>query len=316
MAMQLPRGANLLWKSAPAVLLIVLALPLVAQELQRGDEQPTAPIAVPGKPVSPDSGKLSEHNIQWLKTQPPQTQMEFLLESAINHDRGATSLISESLVSWRGKLTRSQRWQDLETTALYSNDLRVRAAAIEINLAVNGFEKTDETAAHLLESADQDHQYRGWYEWELGMLASRGVATGKIFEALVTWTHDKDEQTRIWAVEGLAHIGSDDTIQIFLDVLRNEPVADVRERAGCSLAKSGMMSREQRMKAVPGLLELTDDPALNGTTREWVYQALREITDKSMPDDPATWRNWYSTHGAEATAQFKKSDSWAVLGNN
>src|SRR6266700_3801214 len=242
--------------------------------------------------------------------------MEFLLEEAINHDRGATTLIAEYLESWRGKVTRSDPWQNLETTALYSNDLRVRAAAIEINLVVNNFDKTDETASRLLEMSARDHQYRGWYEWELGMLASRGVATGKIFDTLVTWTHDKDEQTRIRAVEGLAHIGSEDTIQIFLDVLRNEPVADVRERAGCSLAKSGMMSREQRMKAVPGLLELTDDPALNGTTREWVYQALREITDKSMPDDPATWRNWYSSHGSEATAQFKKADSWAVLGNN
>jgi hypothetical protein len=91
---------------------------------------------------------------------------------------------------------------------------------------------------------------------------------------------------------------------------------EVRERAGCSLAKSGMLTREQRMKAVPGLLELTDDPSLNATTRAWVYQALREITDESLPNDPATWRNWYSSRGAERTREFKQADSWAVLGNN
>src|SRR5260370_36880371 len=103
MAGQFPRAANLLWKSAPAVLLIVLALPFVAQELQRGDEQPAAPIAVPGKPVSADSGKLAEPNIQLLKTQPPQRQMQILLESAINPDKGATTLSSESIASSRVK---------------------------------------------------------------------------------------------------------------------------------------------------------------------------------------------------------------------
>src|SRR5436190_19389325 len=52
-------------------------------------------------------------------------------------------------------------------------------------------------------------------------------------------------------------------------------------------AKSGMLTREQRMKAMPGLLELTDDPSLNATTRLWVYQALREITNENLPNDPA-----------------------------
>ena len=70
------------------------------------------------------------------------------------------------------------------------------------------------------------------------------------------------------------------------------------------------------MKAVPGLLELTDDPSLNATTRTWVYQALREITNENLPNDPATWRNWYSSKGGERAREFKQADSWAVLGNN
>jgi len=72
---------------------------------------------------------LSEHNIEWLKTQSAQVQMEFLRGAAINHDQGATDMIAKMLKEWHGKLHRSQRWQDLETTALSSNDLRVRAAA-------------------------------------------------------------------------------------------------------------------------------------------------------------------------------------------
>ena len=273
-------------------------------------------LPVAGLPVPATHSKLSEHNIEWLKTQPPQQQAEFLLSSAVNHDAGATELIEQSVVGWHGHLTRTKKWQDLEMTALYSNDLRVRAAAIEINLAVNHLDKSDAAAQQLMSSAEQNPGNRPWMAWELGMLANRGVDVQQIHDLLATWTHDADEQTRFWAVEGLAHIGTDDTIKNFLDVLRNDPSLNVRERAGCSLAKSGMMTREQRMKAVPGLLDLTDDPSLDATTRGWVYQALREITDESMPNDPATWRSWYSVHGAEKTAKFGQSGASAVLGNN
>lgn len=241
--------------------------------------------------------------------------MEFLLEEAIRHDTGATELIPQYLSRWRRRLTRSERWQDLEESALYSSDLRVRAAAIEINLVVNGFGKNDQTGLRLLNAAERNRSYRPWYEWELGMLANRGVDQHKIYQALSTWTHDQNEKTRFWAVEGLAQIGADDTIQNFLDVLRNDPSMEVRERAGCSLAKSGMLTREQRMKAVPGLLELTDAPSLNSTTRLWVYQALREITAESLPNDPASWRNWYSAYGPERTEELERGPEWALLGN-
>lgn len=279
-------------------------------------DQASAPVEVPGRPISPDNGKLSEHNILWLKTQKPQMQMEFLLGAAINHDQGATDLVARYVAGWHGKLERTQHWQDLEQTALYSNDLRVRAAAIEINLAVNNLAKVEQTVARLIESAENEAKNRPWTAWELGMLASRGIEPERVREQLTTWAHDKDQQTRFWAVEGLAHIGRDETIKDFLDVLRNDPDMAVRERAGCSLAKSGMLSREQRMKAVPGLLELTDDPSLNAITRAWVYQALREITDESLPNDAATWRNWYSGNGEKKIEQFRHQQPWALLGNS
>ena len=34
----------------------------------------------------------------------------------------------------------------------------------------------------------------------------------------------------------------------------------VRERAACSLAESGMLSHEQRLAAVPQLINYSDDP--------------------------------------------------------
>jgi len=217
---------------------------------------------------------------------------------------------------WRGKLKDTPRWETLQDTALYSNDLRVRAAAIEINLAVRNIAKTDDYGDQMIEAAHKLPQNRPYFAWELGMLANRGVRTERIHELLAEWIHDPNQQARFWSVEGLAHLGSDDTIRNFLDVFRNDPSLEVRERAGCSLAKSGMLTREQRMKAVPGLINLADDPSLDPTTRNWVYQALREITNVNLPNNPATWRNWYSAHGAEKIREFGKGDSWSVLGNS
>ena len=213
-------------------------------------------------------------------------------------------------------MRRTKTWQDLETTALYSNDLRVRAAAIEINLAVNHLAKNEETSAQLMRQADADPSARSWVEWEIGMLANRGVQPERTQEWLADHLHDSDKQVRFWAVEGLAHIGTDETIKNFVEVLGSDPALDVRERAGCSLAKSGMLTRDQRMKAVPGLLDLAVNPSLDATTRSWVYQALREITNEAMPNDPATWRNWWSTQGVKKMEEVRQGEQWSVLGNS
>jgi len=316
-----------LWQLAAVLLITFFALPLSAQVApalapdavprsvpatpQSGENVP-----VPGRPVPADRGDLSEHNVEWVATQPPQVQMEFLLGAAVNHDIGATNLIAGMVEGWRGKLKATGRWETLQDTALYSNDLRVRAAAIEINLAVRSIPKTDDEADRLIETAHKLTDSRPYFAWELGMLANRGIRTQRIHELLAEWIHDPNQQVRFWAVEGLAHLGTDDTIKNFLDVFRNDPSLEVRERAGCSLAKSGMLTREQRMKAVPGLIELGDDPAVQGTTRNWIYQALREITGVNIGNDAAAWRNWYSAHGSEKMREFQKGDVWSVLGNS
>jgi hypothetical protein len=273
-------------------------------------------LPIPGKPVPADHSRLSEHNIEWMLTQPPQQQMEFLLSEAINHDHGATDWINKLVEGWHGKLKPTQRWQDLQDTALYSNDLRVRAAAIETNLAVYNLAKTEETADRLMSSGESHPGNRPFAAWELGMLASRGIEVERIHELLVKYIREPEEKTRFWAVEGLAHLGTDDTIKDFLEVFRSDPSMDVRERAGCSLAKSGMLTREQRMKAVPGLIDLADDDSLNAVTRNWVFQALREITNQNLPNDSKVWRSWSEKFGAQRTQEFRQSESWSVLGNS
>jgi HEAT repeat protein len=217
---------------------------------------------------------------------------------------------------WRGLLKKTANWDTVELAARYSSDLRARNAAIEVDLTVYGLEKNSASVDKLIGDAPVHVGNRGFDFYMLGMLANRGVDSSRIHSALKEWAHDADEGTRYWAIEGLAFLGSDDTIPDFLDVLRNDPSLNVRQRCGASLAKSGMLTREQRMQAVPGLIEIAADGSAGATTQGWAFQALREITAEPIGNDAAAWRSWFADHGAERVEQFRRTDPNMVLGNS
>jgi HEAT repeat protein len=108
-----------------------------------------------------------------------------------------------------------------------------------------------------------------------------------------------DEDSRRWAVEGLALVGTTSTIVPLLNAMHDDPSPLVRERAACSLAESGMLTHDQRLAAVPQLINYSDDPALDAQTHAWAFQALADITKQRLPNDSAAWRNWYRDRGPE-----------------
>ena len=275
-------------------------------------------LPVEGTPVPAAHARLSEHEIEYINGLSPQPQAEELMQAAINHEDGATSMIQQKLESWQGHLNRTKKWETLEQTALYSNDLRVRAAAIEMALITYQINKNEEQewAKRFIESGQETPRNRPFDAWVLGMLASRGAEPQRIHDQLREWMHDPDQQTRFWAVEGLALIGTDDIIPDLLDALGNDSAQDVRERGGCGLAKSGMFTRAQRMRAVPGLIEIAANTSEDSTTQSWAFQALREITNEPIANDASAWRNWYDRHGQERTEEFHRQDQNQVLGNS
>jgi HEAT repeat protein len=101
-------------------------------------------------------------------------------------------------------------------------------------------------------------------------------------------------ETRVWAVDALAMLGTDHIIDPLLEVFGHDPSMTVRERAGCSLAECGMPTREQRRKTLPGLIRLTDDPTLDKKTQNWAFQALTEISGQHFGDVRAAWHDWYA----------------------
>jgi hypothetical protein len=226
-----------------------------------------------------------------------QQQAELLMNATINRDARAAALVTERAQQWRGRLKLTPELTGTLQTALNDHDLKARAAALEVYLAVYNVAKTPRSAAHLREVAQSDPKSRGWALWMLGALGNRGIDRDAALNTLLAHIHDSDEQTRYWTIEGLAHLGSDATIAPLLEQFRNDPAKQVRERAACSLAESGMLTHEQRLRAVPALIAMTGDPSADQTTKEWAYQALGAITGKTFGKDSAAWQTWSANHG-------------------
>jgi len=224
----------------------------------------------------------------------PQKQAESLLELAVGHSDGAVEQISSRVDRWQGKLKWNSQIATLTTAALNSNDMRVRESGIEVELAAYGLAKNSASLDYLLKTADSsNHAQKIWALWALGLMGNRGVETGRVIEVLSAHLKDSDEDSRRWTVEGLALVGTSEAVPLLLQTMHNDTSPSVRERAACSLAESGMFTPEQRLSAVPQLLNYTDDPSLDAQTHAWAFQALGDITHQRLPNDSAAWRSWY-----------------------
>jgi hypothetical protein len=251
-------------------------------------------LSLQGKPAPASANVLSEHETEVLDKMTPQQQAQLLMERSINHYKGANEQIAQRVDSWRGKIKLDDSLNRLFTTALNSDDLRVRAAAIEVDIAARDLGKNEFTVNELERQAQSGEQgVRVNALWDLALLGNRGVEPKRAEQALLQSIHDNNENIRYWAVEGLAYLGTDETVAPLLQVFHDDPSPNIRERAACGLAQSGMLSEKQRRTAVPTLLNYADDASLDATTKTWVFQALRDITGQSLPHDAAAWRNWY-----------------------
>jgi len=249
-----------------------------------------------GPPVVASSGALSEHDMEAINAMSPQDQVKFLLEKNINHYKGASEEISKRVDGWTGRIQQTPELDAMTNTAYFSSDLRVRAAALEIWLAQYGFHKNSEAVDGLIRDASLADDRRYFKLSNLGILGNRGIEPEKVFQTLMLYLRDPDPNTRSGAINALGLLGTENTIAPLLDRFHNDTSHDLRERAACNLADSGMLSRELRQKAIPELVRFSQDPELDATTKKWVFQALREITQKNFHDDPAPWISWYGAH--------------------
>jgi HEAT repeat protein len=237
---------------------------------------------------------LSQHEIEALDSMEPADQVKLLVERAMNQYQGALEQIQSRLQKWTGKLEPTPEVERILSMAYNANDLRIREAAIDISLVAHHIERTEAQADKLRSELLTITGIKASHLWYLGLLGHKGIERQRAFDTLVTHAGDANENTRYWAVEAMAYMGSDDVIEPLLRIMHDDHSPTIRERAACGLAQSGMLTSEQRKKAVPALLRYTDDAVLDEETRKWAFQALRDITGQSLPEDPTTWRNWHS----------------------
>jgi len=250
-----------------------------------------------GDAASAPSAPKESRQLDRLK---PQTQAETLLEQAVRHSDGAVDQISSRVDRWQGKVKWNPRIATLATAALNSSDMRVRESGIEVELAAYGLGKNAASLGYLLRTVESsDHDQKIWALWALGLMGNRGVATDRVTQVLTTHLKDSDEDSRHWAVQGLALVGGIQTIGALLRIMHDDPSPIVRQDAACSLAQSGMFTRDERLTAVPQLLSYSDDPALDAQTHTWAFQALTDITHQRLPNDSAAWRSWYESNRNE-----------------
>jgi HEAT repeat protein len=261
---------------------------------------------------------LTDEDVQRIQQLPVQNQAEELLERSIEHDARALDLFEQNIESpeWLGKIRLTDRMKELERRSEFSRDLRVRYANADLNLSMDGWQRNDEGADKLIERARDDAQYRATAVYFMGMMAGRGIAYDRVYPALLEYAkHDPDAGVRVWAVEGMRYLGTDEALDQLFDSFENDPSNQVRDRAGCNVSDCGNFKRAQRMRMVPYFISLTQDPNTTPQMRNWSFLALHEITDENLPNDATVWQNWYEQHGSEKLVQFEQASWWQVRGD-
>jgi len=264
-------------------------------------------IPLPGEKVEGTTARLSEVESELVAALAPQAQAERLLQYAISHHVGATDYIKARVGAWRGVITFTPALETLLDVARNGDDLRVRAAALEIELAALNIPKTSAEADVLLERVAINPAQSRLEIYVLGILANRGIETARVLDALRWLARSENDLVRYQAYAAIATIGTDETVADLVEAFHHDPSPTVRvDGGGCGLAHCGMLTRAQRMLAVPGLIEMAADKAVSARDVSYAYRALREISDEILPDNAQAWRDWYAAHGAETTDRFRK----------
>jgi len=126
---------------------------------------------------------------------------EGLLERLARGDAAAASQVLEQSDGWTGKTKTTQKTDQFISTSLNLNDLHVRAAALQAQLALNGIPR-DASGFAMLEQAAGNPQQRAFAMWMLGALGNRGVDAAHAAKIIEAYLNDPDVAVRSNAVIG------------------------------------------------------------------------------------------------------------------
>lgn len=224
-----------------------------------------------------------------------QVEIEGLLERVAQGDTSAADEILSQSSNWTGKTHRTPKTDQFITADLNSRDMHAREAAIAAQLAIDGIPQ-DQGGLSMLEQAVGNRSSRAWALWMLGGMGNRRIDPVHTTKIIGAYLSDPDASVRASAVNGLALVGTDETIPMLLDRFRNDSSPLVQERAACAIAESGMYTHQQRMTAAASLVGWVDDSLLTTQQRNWTVHALSDISGEHFGSDDAAWRRWYDNN--------------------
>ena len=221
-----------------------------------------------------------------------QAEAEQLLAQVVAGNPGAADRLMAESGNWTGKTKRTPKTDQLITVGISLKDMRAREAALQAQLALDGV-PLNQSGFDMLERSAGNPQQRTWALWMMGALGNRGVDPIHAAKVIDSYLADPDVSARTSAVEGLALIGTDETIPMLLDRFHNDPTLPVQEQAICGLAEAGMYTHTQRMVVAASLVGWLDDSTLSQQQRAWDVQALSDISGQNLGADAKAWRQWY-----------------------
>ena len=179
-----------------------------------------------GAPVAASSSILSEHDLEAINAMAPQDQAIRLLECTVNHYQGGGCGNYKRADGWIGQVHADPKLRSLSETAYYSNDLRVRAAALEIRRVEAGYRKTPETMDQLIDAARVEPARLYFLLSHLAILGNRGVEPSKGFDTLMQYARDPDGKACAAAINGLRLLGTENMIAPLLEIFHGDTSAD------------------------------------------------------------------------------------------
>ena len=292
-------------RASPARLAVLLAIALIFASYcifrpggVRAEIEEFERLLVHENPAAPPlPAKIPRRAQGPLDAMTPQAQAELLLDEAVHNEEGAIEDLDARAPAWRGYVQLTPKLSGELEPALNASDLEVRAAALEIYLAIYDVGKDPASFSSLEQRVSAEPEARPWGLFVLGALGNRGIESTSALRKLTSYADDGNEDTRAWAMEGLAILGTNEAIEPLLEALRSDSSSRVRERAACGLAEAGMFTHAQRMSAVPRLLDLAEDSALDAETHGYVFHALQDITRAGKGNDARAWREWWNQNG-------------------
>jgi hypothetical protein len=211
---------------------------------------------------------------------PIQMQAEKALMYAINRFAGSSDYIFENAEHWKGHINKTTKLSTLIDIALEAPLIETRMAGFELYLAENNLDKSEEQVDILLDKMLKNPERNApWSMWAMAMIAARGVDRDRIFDELVYQTTNPNNEIRRWAVDSLAKFGGEEIVVPLLEIAQYDESPYIQERAFCGLAQSGTLNVNERYSALPGLLKIAQDSQSSQQTLDWVYQALKEISN-------------------------------------